>query len=121
MFCSSQSLQVLWKAQVLLQGIIDCEAYCSGWHNFDVVQAQASKKGSEALLPDNHAQTLQSGPYLLSLLLGCSALRQVLQPLHLQMITAVTRMLPCRSNGLLSLSSARQAGHLQMQLYSSRH
>lgn len=69
---------MLWKAQILLQGIIDCEAYCRGWDNFDVVQAQASKQSSEALLLDYHPQTLQCGTYLLSFLLGSSALLQVL-------------------------------------------
>ncbi len=99
-YCSSEmlpqrplplgSLQMLWKAQVLLQGIIDCEAYCSGWDNFDVIQAQACEKSSGSLLPDNHAQTLQRGAYLLAFLLLCTALFQVLQPLHLRTVKHIT-------------------------------
>ena len=89
-----RSLEVLWKAQVLLQSVIDCEAYRSGWDDFDVIQAQASKERSGALLLDDHAQALQCRPYLLPFLLVCPTLLQVLQPLHLQNFTLIKRVPP---------------------------
>ena len=85
-------LQMLWKAQILLQGIIDCEAYRSGGDNFDVVQAQASKQSSEALLLDDQAQALQCGAYLLSFLFLSTL--HLSQPLHLRAFTYIKRWLP---------------------------
>ena len=86
-------LQMLWKAQVLLQGIIDCEAYRSGGDNFDVIQAQASKQSSEALLLDNQTQALHCGAYLLSFLF-LSTLLHLFQPLHLRMFMHIKCLLP---------------------------
>ena len=51
-------LEVLRKSQVMLQGIIDGEAYCCGGDHFDVIEAKASKERSRTLLLDDHAQAL---------------------------------------------------------------
>ena len=51
-------LEVLRKSQVMLQSIIDGEAYRCGGDNFDVIEAQASKERSRTLLLNDHAQAL---------------------------------------------------------------
>ncbi len=51
-------LEVLRKSQVMLQSIIDGEAYCCGRDHFDVIEAKASKERSRTLLLDDHAQAL---------------------------------------------------------------
>ena len=75
---------MLWQAQILLQGIIDGESNRSGWHNFDIVQAQACEECSSPLLLDNQAEALQGGVYPLSFQLVFCYTFQLLQPLHLQ-------------------------------------
>ena len=62
-------LKVLWKSQVMLQSIIDCEAYGCGRDHFDVIETQAGKERSRTLLLNDHAQALHCRSYLLPLLL----------------------------------------------------